>query len=260
MKRFKITGAMILFLIGLASVLLQYYSRYQHDLHAQARIMSTGIVNSFAIQSKNPDIETDDYIIQEIHLGDKDGPPMGYVQVYTDGSIVAKTYDFKIQSDVVLDYNKKSKQYEAKSTFKIIPTEKSKVSDVVTSAYNLDVPIVTDIKINRSFVKLIDFDVNPFFVVNSSLLRNGNFSSAVGGGISFINVGRTREDQVANSSYKILGLAVDYDGREFGAMVAPIMINTRKLRLPLLNNTYLAPHIGVRGITLKAGLNLSVSL
>lgn len=237
---------------------------------------STTDLKSDRIITDKPDLTAPDYIVQEVHLDNADGPSLGYVEIHKDGTVISKGYDLSVMTTTNVKYNKKTKKFEAASTSGLKIKEKSRVGN--DKWLNRDYPIQTKTTIkvddwaqpDRSFA---NFAVEPIAMIGMGYPFKQALMAEGALGLSFVNIGRScyaknlDSNRACNSDFKALGVMVDLDfdqSKKFinrtGFSIVPIMINTRVLHAPLLNNVYLTPYLGMQNTAFKTGIGLSLSM
>lgn len=278
-KKDTIIAIIISLVILISIVVCVYYISDRDAQTAREEIVKAEVESSLfseKVVQDIADVVSDNYTIQEVHLGDKNGLPIGYVQIYDDGKVVAKAYDFDLLSKISVAYNPRTRKFEANAATSYKLKEKPVVTgdDWEDKEFPLQTKVTVEIsKYLKPTQKFIDFGVNPLFSVNYGYVTDNSFGLSVGLGASLLNMGTSCFQKIenigpCNSDFKILGVTANVDivrsDKKFvdrvGVQVHPIMVNTRKLKIPGFYNLYLSPSVGSQGNDMRFGIGLNFSL
>jgi len=213
----------------------------------------SGSVKTKNQKDNKPDYQYEDkYKFYEVRFAD--GPPIGYVMVYPDGSYVSKIYDHEIIINNVLSKDKSGKLKSYASVSLVLKKSglanrrDSKLKDWKNIPYPLKV-VDGQTVYNKDEVdmKKLRFTVRPNLNGTVRTSMKGKIEVAPSIGASFIAYG-TKERPV----WKFANVAVGYNSKVFIEAI-PVM---RKI---IGRNTYVGPSISIdEDLDLKAGATVSL--
>lgn len=201
--------------------------------------------NKTAIYKKDADGQ--EYLFHEIKYIEpdgKEGPPVGFVKVYKNGTVVSKLYDHTLTVHTAVSKEKDLyKIYNtADFTLKETPPEKDGGVDWVDVPYKLPITNAeSQIALSELKKSKIVFAFSPDLGVNTiCAVNNGNVDIRPNLGFSLL--GLKKHDM---QTYKFLRIGVGFSpkDRTVDFSLSPVLYNLGN-NIGFIKNTYIGPTIG----------------
>ena len=230
---------------------------------------ATYLIRSYAKKNNKVDLECVydgklKYVFHEVHLKSQDGevgPAIGYVMIYSNGKVVSKAYNYKVEAHTMIQEEKKN--YKVTNSVDLIMLQSGLAVRKDSSKKDWrNIPYALPIENAETFINIekmkkgkIVFDFSPDLGINTIItLKDKNIDLVPNIGFSLISY---KKDGINKFRFIRFGIGGRKIRNGFNYSFSPILYNLHDLIL-FLDNTYIGPIIGYdnRKFNLGAAITL----